>query len=79
MFNFTAQQPAATTAAPTTFNPTFTFTPSTKSQPWNPFGTATTTQPFTMSNSVSNASTIGPFGNPPTSTSSVNFMSTSKN
>jgi hypothetical protein len=73
MFNFGARPPVATTVAPTTTNSTFTVTPSTISQPWNPFGTSSTSQPFIFGAGVQNTSTIRPFGNPPSSTTPANF------
>jgi hypothetical protein len=75
MFNFTAKPSAATT----TPNSTFTFTPMTISQPWNTGGTASTSQPFIFGagGGVQNTSTIHSFGNPPPSTTPANFTPTS--
>jgi hypothetical protein len=63
MFNFTMKQPTATTVASTTPNSTFTFNPSTVSQPRNVFGTSNTSQPFIFTGGVQNTPSIGPFSN----------------
>jgi len=73
MFNFGIRSPAATTVAPTTTNSTFTVNPSTISQPWNPFGISSTSQPSIFGTGVQNTSTIRPLGNPPSSTTPANF------
>jgi hypothetical protein len=75
MFNFTGQPPAVRTL----LNPVFTATPSTVSQPRNPFGTSSTSQPFIFGSGAQNTSTISPFGSPPASMGPTNFTFTGKN